>query len=70
KKMGLVDPEVINTMVLHPAEGCFVEVKGKVAFDVDRTTLKIPEKEVILPEQELRDAVKKVGLKVVAGTVG
>ncbi len=70
KKMGLVDPEVINTMVLHPAEGCFVEVKGKVAFDVDRTTLKIPEKEVILPEQELRDAVKKVGLTVVAGTVG
>jgi D-ornithine 4,5-aminomutase subunit beta len=70
KKMGLVDPEVINTMVLHPAEGCFVEVKGKVAFDVDRSTLKIPEKEVILPEQELRDAVKAVGLKVVAGTVG
>jgi D-ornithine 4,5-aminomutase subunit beta len=25
---------------------------------------------VILPEQELRDAVKKAGLKVVAGTVG
>ncbi len=70
KKMGLLDPEVINTMVLHPAEGCFVEVKGKVAFDVDRTTLKIPEKEVVLPEQELRDAVKKVGLTVVAGTVG
>jgi len=70
KKMGLVDPEVINVMVLHPAEGCFVEVKGKVAFDVDRSTLKIPEKETILPEQELRDAVKKVGLKVVAGTVG
>jgi len=45
-------------------------VKGKVAFDVDRSTLKIPEKETILPEQELRDAVKKVGLKVVAGTVG
>jgi D-ornithine 4,5-aminomutase subunit beta len=70
RKMGLVDPEVINTMVLHPAEGCFVEVKGKIAFDIDRTTLKIPEKEVILPEQELRDAVKAVGLKVVAGTVG
>lgn len=70
KKMGLLDPEVINTMVLHPSEGCFVEVKGKVAFDIDKTTLKIPEKEIILPEQELRDAVKTVGLKVVAGTVG
>jgi D-ornithine 4,5-aminomutase subunit beta len=70
KKMGLVDPEVINTMVLHHAEGCFVEVKGKVAFDIDKTTLKIPEKEVILPEDELRVAVKKAGIKVVAGTVG
>ncbi len=45
-------------------------MKGKVAFDVDRASLKIPEKETILPEQELRDAVKKAGLKVVAGTVG
>jgi len=70
KKMGLLDPEVVNTMVMHPAEGCFVEVKGKVAFDIDKTTLKIPEKEVVLPEQELRDVVKKLGIRVVAGTVG
>jgi D-ornithine 4,5-aminomutase subunit beta len=70
RKMGLLNPEVINTMVMHPAEGCFVEVKGKVAFDIDRSTLRIPEKEIVLPEQELRDAVKKLGLRVVAGTVG
>ena len=70
KKLGLVDPEVINLMVLHPAEGCFVEVKGKVAFDIDVTTLKVPEIEEILPEEELRDAIKKVGVRVVAGTVG
>ena len=70
KKMGLADPQVVNVMVLHPAEGCFVEVKGKVTFDIDKTTLKIPEKEVILPEDELRAVVKKLGLKVVAGTVG
>ena len=70
KKMGLADPEVVNTMVLQPAEGCFVEVKGKVTFDIDKTTLKIPEKEMVLPEQELRDIVKKLGLRVVAGTVG
>ncbi len=70
KRMGLVDPEVINLQVMHPAEGCFVEVKGKVGFDVDLTTLKVPEKEVILPEEELRAAVKEVGLTVVAGTVG
>ena len=57
-------------MVLHPAEGCFLEVKGKVDFDVDRTTLKIPEKVELLPEEELREAVKKTTLTVVAGTVG
>ncbi len=70
KKLGLMDPEVVNIQVLHPAEGCFLEVKGKVGFDIDVTTLKVPEKEIILPEQELRDAVKQIGLKVVAATVG
>lgn len=69
-KMGLSDPQVINLMVLHPAEGCFLEVKGKVNFDIDRTTLKIPEKVELLPEDELREVVHNLGLKVVAGTVG
>lgn len=70
RRMGLKDPQVINLTVLHPAEGCFLEVKGKVDFDIDRTTLKIPEKVEMLPEEELREAVKKTTLTVVAGTVG
>jgi len=70
KKLGLEDPQVVNIEVMQPAEGCFVEVKGKIPFDVDVTLLKVPEKEVILPEEELREAVKKIGLKVVAATVG
>lgn len=70
RKLGLQDPQVVNLMVLHPAEGCFVEVKGKVGFDIDKTTLKIPPKEELLPEEELRAAVKKLGLRVVAATVG
>ncbi|MBF0410466.1 MAG: cobalamin-dependent protein [Candidatus Riflebacteria bacterium] len=70
KKMNLSDPEVINTQVMHPAEGTFVEVKGKVGFEIDRNTLKIPPKEVMLPEEEIRAGIKKIGLKVVAGTVG
>ncbi|MDD2997662.1 MAG: OAM dimerization domain-containing protein, partial [Candidatus Riflebacteria bacterium] len=70
KKMGLNDPEVINTQVMHPCEGTFVEVKGKVGFAIDRTTLKIPPKEEMLSEDEIRAGIKKVGLKVVAGTVG
>ena len=68
--MGLDDPQVINLMPLHPTEGCFVEVKGKVTFDVKKADLKIPPKEEMLPEEELRAAVKKLGLKVVAATVG
>lgn len=70
RKLGLQDPQVVNLMVLHPAEGCFVEVKGKVGFDIDKTTLKIPPKEELLPEEELRAAVKQLGLRVVAATVG
>jgi D-ornithine 4,5-aminomutase subunit beta len=70
RRMGLQDPQVINLMVLHPAEGCFVEVKGKVAFDIHKASLKIPPRVEILPEEELRAAVRQIGLKVVAGTVG
>ncbi len=70
KRLGLQDPEVVNVMVLHPAEGCFVEVKGKVNFDIDPRTLQVPVKEEMLPEEEIRAAIKQVGLRVVAGTVG
>jgi D-ornithine 4,5-aminomutase subunit beta len=70
RKMGLDDPQVINMMVLQQAEGCFVEVKGKVKFDIKKAELKIPPKEIMLPEDEIRTAIKQVGLKVVAGTVG
>ncbi|MFA5892192.1 MAG: OAM dimerization domain-containing protein, partial [Actinomycetota bacterium] len=70
RKMGLKDPEIVNLQVMHPAEGCFVEVKGKVAFDVKKSELKIPPKEEMLPEDEVRAVVKKLGIKVVAATVG
>jgi len=70
RKMGLRDPEIVNLQVLHPAEGCFVEVKGKVPFDVKKSELKIPPKVVMLDEEEIRAAIKKVGLRVVAATVG
>jgi len=70
RKMGLEDPQVVNLMVLQAAEGCFVEVKGKVQFDIKKADLKIPPKEIMLPEEEIRAAIKSVGLKVVAGTVG
>jgi D-ornithine 4,5-aminomutase subunit beta len=70
RRMGLQDPEVINLMVLHPAEGCFVEVKGRVAFAIETASLKLPPKVELLSDDELRAAVKQVGLRVVAATVG
>jgi D-ornithine 4,5-aminomutase subunit beta len=70
KRMGLDDPQVVNLQVLQPAEGCFVEVKGLVKFDIDKTTLDIPDEKVLLSEAELREAVAAAGLSVVAGTVG
>lgn len=70
RRMGLQEPEVVNLQVLQPAEGCFVEVKGRVGFDIDKTTLTIPEKEELLSEDELRAAVGAAGINVVAGTVG
>ncbi|MDR1768395.1 MAG: LuxR family transcriptional regulator, partial [Propionibacteriaceae bacterium] len=70
RRMGLADPEVVNLQVLQPAEGCFVEVKGHVGFDVDKTKLAIAEEAELLPEEELRAAVAETGLSVVAATVG
>ncbi|MBI3037710.1 cobalamin B12-binding domain-containing protein, partial [bacterium] len=70
KKMNLSEPEVINSQVMHPSEGTFLEVKGKVQFSIDRSTIKIQPKEVLLPENEIRAEIKRIGLKVVAGTVG
>ena len=69
-KMGLDTPEIVNAQVMHPSEGTFVEVKGKTSIAIDRTKIKIPPKEELLDEDEIRAAVKKLGLKVVAGTVG
>ena len=70
RKLGLLDPQVVNIQVLQPAEGCFVEVKGKVDFAINVKDLKVAEKETMLPEEVLREAVRKIGLKVVAATVG
>lgn len=70
RKMGLLEPEIVNLQILHPAEGCLIEVKGKVAFDVKKSGLTIPPKEEMLPEDEIRAVVKQLGIQVVAGTVG
>ena len=69
-KMGLEDPEIVNLMVLQQAEGCFVELKGRLGFSVKKADLKIPPKEEVLEEDEIRRVIKEHDLRVVAATVG
>lgn len=70
RRMGLQNPAVIHRQVLHPAEGVYLEVKGKVDFAVDLDRLVIPKKEALLAEETIRAAVQQHGLTVVAATVG
>lgn len=70
KRMGLEDPEVIHKYVMQPAEGTFLEVKGRVTFDIDPGELVIPEKIENLPEDEILQEIKEHPMKIVAATVG
>ena len=70
QKMGLQDAEVINKQVIHPSEGTLIELKGRVTFDIDPSTLKIPEEKKVLTEAEIFKDIAEKPMKVVAGTVG
>ncbi|WP_299949542.1 D-ornithine 4,5-aminomutase subunit OraE [uncultured Ruegeria sp.] len=69
-RMGLEEPEVINREVMHPAEGTRIELKGKVPFAIDAETLSIPPEPEIISDDELRSAIDKCPMRIVAGTVG
>ena len=70
KKFGLVDPEVISREVMQEAEGTRIELKGKVDFDIDLSTLVIPPEPEYLSDAQIRQDVADHPLKVVCGTVG
>lgn len=70
KKLGLVDPEVINREVMQEAEGTRIELKGKVDFDIDVSKLVIPPEPEYLSDDEIREDIEAHPLKVVCGTVG
>ncbi|MDO5037023.1 MAG: D-ornithine 4,5-aminomutase subunit OraE [Tissierellia bacterium] len=70
EKLGLKDVECINVEVLQKAEGCRVEIKGKVPFDIDLDELVIPPKPEVLSDEYMREAIKEEPMVVVAGTVG
>ncbi len=70
EKMGLKNVEVIHRETMHPSEGTLIEMKGQVDFAIDLDELEIPEKDIPLPEDEIRGFVKENPLQVVAATVG
>ena len=70
KKLGLVDPEVINREVMQAAEGTRIEMKGKVDFDIDVDTLVIPPEPHVLSDAEIRADIDANPMKVVCATVG
>lgn len=70
KKLGLVDPEVINREVMQAAEGTRIEMKGKVDFDIDVDTLVIPPEPHVLSDAEIRADIDEHPMKVVCATVG
>lgn len=70
KQMNLMEAEVIHVEIMHPMEGTRVEVKGKVPFDIDVSSLKIEPKPQLLDEEELKEHIRNRPYKIVAGTVG
>ncbi|TVP96605.1 MAG: LuxR family transcriptional regulator [Acholeplasmatales bacterium] len=70
RQMRLQDVEVIHQEVLHPSEGTRIQIKGRIDFDIDTSTLKRREKTNLLPEDEILAYVKNHPLKVIAGTGG
>jgi len=70
KQMGLKDPEVIHRYVMHPAEGTYLEIKGRVDIAIDPEKLDIPEEIPLMDEEDIRQSFKEHPAKVVAATLG
>ncbi len=70
KKMGLADVEVIHREIMQPAEGTYVELKGRVPFTVDPSKIVIPKKPEVMSEEEIRTYVKQHPIRIMAATVG
>ncbi len=70
RKMGLEDVQVIHKQVNHESEGTLIELKGRVAFEVDATKLTIPPKPQVMSDEEIRADIERRPMKVVAATIG
>ncbi len=69
-RMGLENPEVINLRTMHPAEGCLLEIKGRLDVAVSVDTLTLEEKPLPLADAEIEAWVRGRDIHIVAATVG
>ncbi|MCR4425987.1 MAG: D-ornithine 4,5-aminomutase subunit OraE [Firmicutes bacterium] len=69
-KMGMEGAEVIHKRVMHPSEGSVMEVRGKIRFAVDPSTLTLPPKQEMLSEDEIWADIEARPMSIVAATVG
>lgn len=70
KNMNLKDVEVIHKQVLQESEGTLVEIKGRIDFPIDKTSLKIPEPKKVIKDEVIKEFINNHPVKVVAATVG
>ncbi|MGF6376330.1 D-ornithine 4,5-aminomutase subunit beta [Clostridiales Family XIII bacterium PM5-7] len=70
RKLGLENPEVTSKEVMQEAEGTRIEMKGKLTFDVDPTTLEIPPEPHHLDDATLYKEFEENPMVVVCGTIG
>lgn len=70
RRMGLLDVEVVHKQVMQDAEGTLVEVKGRLAFDIDAKDLVIKEPPEVLSDEAISAFVAEHGMRIVAGTLG
>ena len=70
KRMNLEDVEVIHRESLHPAEATRIQLRGRIALDVDVAKLSIPEEPKRLSDAEITAYIQEHPLRIVAATVG
>jgi D-ornithine 4,5-aminomutase subunit beta len=68
--MGLRDPKVISSRLMHPAEGSVFEIKGVVDIPIQIEKLAVTAREETLRDDEIETFVRPRNTQVIAATVG
>ena len=68
--MGLEQPEIMASRLMHPAEGSVFEIKGVLNVPISISALDLTEAAPPLPEADIEAWVRERQIPVVAATVG